>query len=389
MLMRLIWLLLCLVVLSTAGVGCAPRGDAPGKPAAGRDPAPASGGASASNAATAGQSPAPATARDEQALAAFYRGKTLRVVVGSAAGGPFDLYARMAARHMRKYIPGNPNIIVDNIVGAGNMVAMNQLYNNLPRDGTVMGHVAGSLVLQQLFGAPGVEFDAARLHYLGTPSDQNNYVLIVTRESGITSFEELLPPQRKPIVLGSNPPGQANYTAAMLAREVLGINVRLVSGYDGQSKIILAMQHGEVDGTFTTWETTASQNRDKLASGEWLVIAQWTETPIKEHPNLPNVHSFAKTPEDLQLLRLGVSVPNRFIRPFLLPPGVPEDRVRALEAAFDKTMADPEFVAEAERTQLDVSPLGAADLRTLVLEYLQMPPTIKTRLQQVAQGTGG
>ncbi len=328
---------------------------------------------------------APAQSFDEQTVARFYRGKTVRLIVGFAAGGGYDTYTRLIGRHLGKYLPGNPTVVVENMPGGGSLVALNYLYNAAPKDGTVIATYNGPLVLDQLFGTPGVEFDMARLRHLAVPV-RETFVLVAAKRVGITKFEDLLGPQGKQLVVGVIPGALEN--AAILSRDVLGANLKIVSGYDGTSKIRLALGGGEVDGLFNTWQSVKITNRAEVESGEWVVLATLADEPLKDLPSIPAIPALAKTAEQRHLLRFGAYVPNAFAKIYSLPPAVPADRADALEAAFAKTLADPEFLAEAEKGQLEIDPLFGDEIQRLVGDFLGMPSDLKARLKALLQPAG-
>lgn len=203
-------------------------------------------------------------ASGQSAVEDFYQGKTLRIIVGSAPGGAYDTEARLIARHIGKHIPGSPNVIVENMEGAGHLIAWNYLYGPGPKDGTAIGYLTGAIILNKLTGGEGIEFDPSDFKYLGTPTDKNEFVLVVTKQSGITSFEETLGSDGREIKLAANAPGTGNYTAALLLREVLGANVRLITGYTGQAQTNLAMEQGEVDGRVGNWEAFKEQKAPEI-----------------------------------------------------------------------------------------------------------------------------
>jgi len=176
---------------------------------------------------------------DEKAVADFYRGKTVRIIVGFSAGGGYDAYSRVIARHLGKYIPGNPAIIVDNMAGAGSIIAANHVYNAAPKDGTVIGNISGPIILEQLFGNPAVQFDMAKLRYLAVPVSET-YLMIVTRKPGVTKFEEVLGPKGKQVVIGAIP-GSTVEHGPILVRDVLGANLRVVAGYKGTADVRMAI----------------------------------------------------------------------------------------------------------------------------------------------------
>jgi len=320
---------------------------------------------------------------DEKAVADFYRGKTVRIIVGFSAGGGYDAYSRVIGRHLGKYIPGNPAIIVDNMAGAGSIIAANHVYNAAPKDGTVIGNVSGPIILEQLFGNPAVQFDMAKLRYLAVPVSET-YLMIVTRKPGVTKFEEVLGPKGKQVVIGAIP-GSTVEHAPILVRDVLGANLKVVSGYKGTADVRLAIDSGEVEGFFNTWTSAKITSLDKFKSGEWLILAQLSDKPLPDliFPNIPTIPAIAKTEEQKQLLRFGTSVPNQFGKVYVMAPGVPADRAMALESAFMKTMADKEFLGEAEKGKLEIAPLSGDQVQKLVVEFLGMAPDLKAKLQKL------
>ena len=320
---------------------------------------------------------------DEKAVADFYRGKTVRIIVGFSAGGGYDAYSRVIGRHLGKYIPGNPAIIVDNMAGAGSIIAANHVYNAAPKDGTVIGNISGPIILEQLFNNPAVQFDMGKLRYLAVPVSET-YLMIVTRKPGVTKFEEVLGPKGKQVVIGAIP-GSTVEHGPILVRDVLGANLRVVAGYKGTADVRMAIDSGEVEGFFNTWTSAKITSLDKFKSGEWLVLAQLGDRPIKDlpFPDVPAIPAMARNEEQRQLLSFGASVPNDFGKSYALPPGVPAERGAALEAAFMKTMADKEFLAEAEKGKLEIGPLSGDQVQKLVVEFLGMAPDLKAKLQKL------
>lgn len=321
---------------------------------------------------------------DERAVADFYQGKTIQIIVGHGAGGGFDVYSRAIARHLGKHIPGKPSIIVDNMPAAGGLVAASHIYNRAPKDGTVIGNIIGGIVRSQLLGHQGVQFDAGKFHYLGAPNGENS-VLMMTKASGITRFEQLLESGGRVATLGDAGAATTNHTASLLTRDVLGANVKVVTGYKTTAGVELAMEQGEVGGQYNDWASNKARTLTKFESGVWLLIGQLTDKPLQGLPrqNVPLILNYAKTDEQRELLRFGIIVPNQFTRPYFLPPGVPADRVAALRAAFAKTMADKEFLAEAGKVKLDINPTGARELQKLITDYLAMPADLKDKLVKV------
>src|SRR5215831_9136963 len=305
---------------------------------------------------------------DEKAVADFYLNKTIRIVVGFSAGGGYDQYSRLIARHLSKYLPGNPTIIVDNMAGAGSIIAANHTFNAAPKDGTMIGNISGPIILEQLFGNPAVQFDLAKFRYLAVPVSES-YVMVVTRKPGVTKFDEVVGPKVE--------------HAPVLARDILGANIKLVLGYKGTADVRMAIEGGEVEGFFNSWTSLKITSFDKIKSGDWLLLAQFSEKPIKDLiiPNVPTIPMITKTNEQNLLLKYGTSTPNDFGKVYVLPPGTPADRAAALESAFTKVFADKELLTDAEKGKLEVDPLIGEEIHKLVVEFLGMSQELKGKLQ--------
>jgi tripartite-type tricarboxylate transporter receptor subunit TctC len=362
-----------IAILSAVLVALAACTPAPRTPGA---PAPAEAGRAATAPVAAEAAP------PDEGAASFYRGKTVRIVVGFPPGGGYDTYARAIARYLGQYVPGNPTVIVDNMPGAGSLVAANHVYNVAPKDGTVIVLFSGAAVGQQLFGAPEIRFDATRFYYLGVPVG-DTAVVHLHRRAGVTSFEQLVGPNAKEIVLGGSAAGSLNVDAATLLRDVLGANIKLVTGYAGSAPIRLAIEAGELDGSIDGWESIRITSRDEVESGTQVLVAQITDRPHKDLPQVPTIADIARTDEQRQLLLYGQTLPNRFLRPFALAPGVPTERAQALREAFAKVFADADFRAEAERGKLLLDPLTGEELERMIQDYLSMPPDLAAKLKKL------
>lgn len=319
---------------------------------------------------------------DEKKIAEFYRGKTVTILVGHSAAGGFDTYARLISRHLGKHIPGNPAILVNNMPGAGTMISANYTYNQAPRDGTLINSFDGGIVPSQLYGSKAVQFDLTKLNYIGAP-DIFKYIMVVTKQSGITKMEDFLT-GGKQVTIGAVPNTGIQH-ASMLLKEVLGANVKLVVGFKGTAEIRIAMKAAEVDSVIVGWETLRVTNSKDFESGEWLILSQWVDEPLTDLPqkNVPSIYQFTKTEEQRQLFRLGLIKPNSYARPYAMPPGVPADRVKAIEDGFQRTLRDPEFLAEAEKSKLTVNPISGPQLRSMFLEGLSMPANLKEKLRPI------
>lgn len=313
----------------------------------------------------------------------FYEGKTLRIVVAYSPGGGYDTYARLVARYFGKHIPGAPRMIVENRPGAGGLIAANYLYNAPKQTGINVLHVGGSTVIKQLTGSPNVKYDMGRFQYVGAPDTQES-VLVVTKGSGVTNVEQVLGKDGKQLALGGISTGSPTDVAAILLRDVLGGNVKLVTGYQGTANIRLAIGQGELNGMFNSWSSLKSTNFAELQSGEWLVLLQVSERPIPDlQGDVPLMQSLAKTPDQRQLIRLTTLVPYQFARPFLVGPQVPAEHVETLRETFQKTMADPEFLAEAKKAHLEINPVDGKKLAASVDEFLNMAPEVQAKVVEL------
>jgi tripartite-type tricarboxylate transporter receptor subunit TctC len=320
---------------------------------------------------------------DDKNVAGFYQGKTVRIVVGFSAGGGYDQYSRLIARHLSKYIPGNPSVIVDNMPGVGSIIAANHIFNAAPKDGTIIGNISGPIVLEQLFGAPSVQFDMAKFRYLAVPVSES-YLMIVHKRTGVKKLDELRGNNAKQVSVGAIP-GSTVEHAPILVKEALDANLKIVSGYKGTADVRLALDSGEVDGFFNTWTSSKITSYDKIKSGEWVLLAQMTEKPMKDLivPNVPTIQMISRSEEQRLLLKYGTSTPNDFGKVYLLPPGVPADRAQALENAFARVFGDKELRADADKGKLEIDPLIGGTIQKLVVEFLNMPADVKTKLQTV------
>lgn len=311
----------------------------------------------------------------------FYKGKTIRIVVGAAAGGGFDTYARAMARHMGRHIPGNPTIIVENMPGAGSLISANYVYKIAKPDGLTIGHFLGGLFLEQLFGKPGVEFDARKFEYVSVPV-KDNPACAFTRASGITSIEKWMAAKTPP-KLGGVGPGTATDNVPKILAASTGLPIQLVSGYKGTAVIRLAAESGEVAGGCWAWESLRATWRKGIDTGEVAVVLQTQSQPHPDIAGVPLAINFAKTDEARQLIKFGIQDMAAINRPFVLTPGTPKDRVQLLRKAFMATLRDPEFLADAEKSKLEVDPMTGEELERTVLGLAKLNPALLARLKEI------
>jgi tripartite-type tricarboxylate transporter receptor subunit TctC len=316
------------------------------------------------------------------AAAPFYEGKTVRIVVGAAPGGGFDTYSRTIARHMGKYIPGRPAIIVENMPGAGFIVAVNHVYRVAKPDGLTLGNWIGTLVLAQVVGRKGLEFDVRKFEYVGSPV-KNHDTCVFTKSSGITNIDAWRS-SKTPVKLGSTPPGATTYENSMILKEALGLPIQVVAGYKGTSEIRLAAEAGEVAGLCgLSWASAKSTWRKGLESGDAMVVLQNTPTPHPELPSVPLAINQAKSSEGKKLVQVGIHDASSITYLYSLPPGTPRERVQILRKAFADTMKDAEFLTEAKKANLDLDPATGETLEKTIANFFNLEPSLASKLREI------
>ena len=276
-----------------------------------------------------------------QAPADFYKGRTIRVIVSATAGGGYDLRARLLARHMAKYVPGAPNIVVENMPGGGSVVAMNYAYNVAPRDGTAICMFQRSIFTTPLLTPQGVKFDLARFNWLGNIGAENG-VVALWRDAPARTTEELL---QKEVIIGM--PGATVIPTVFNA--IIGTKFKIINGYPGQAEIIAAMERGEVQGVGEwSWSDLKTTRGDWLRDKKINLLLQIATVKSKELPDVPLAQQFAKSEEDRKILDIFTSQ-RQLAFPLVIPPETPADRVKTLREAFMKTATDPDYIAEMQK----------------------------------------
>lgn len=316
-----------------------------------------------------------------QAQAPFFAGKNIRIIVGLSPGGGYDLYTRTIARHMGKHIPGNPILSVDNMTGAGSLIAANHIYKIAKPDGLTIGHFLGGLFLQQLLGKPGIEFDSQKFEHVGVPG-QDNFMLGVAKSTGVTDVEKWLA-SKQVLKFGGTAVGAGSDDLALMLKHALGLPLQLVNGYKGTADIRLAFNSGELTGLVNAWESTKSTWKRELDSGEKRIILQVTLNPHPDLPKMPLALNLVKNDEDKKLLSVMIRAHGATVRPYVLPPQTPKDRVQILRKAFTDTMKDPEFLADAKKANLDVNPTDGAELEQNVREIAKLEPALVKKLKDI------
>ena len=299
-----------------------------------------------------------------QTVADFYRGKSIELDINTSVGGGYDLYARMVARHMGKHIPGNPTILPKNMEGGGGMRLANWLYNVASKDGTVLGALARATASEPLLGNKSAQYDGTKFNYLGSANDEVS-VCVAWYTSGVKTFEDA---RQMQLVVGSTGVADDTYQYPALLNHIFGAKFKMIPGYPGGNEINLAMERGEVQSRCSIpWSTVKATRRSWIDENKVSLLMQYSLGKHADLPNVPLVMDLAETDEQRTILKLifGRQVMGR---PFAAPPGVREDRVDALRDAFMETMADKEFLAEAEKAKLEITPVSGERIESLVRE---------------------
>ena len=313
--------------------------------------------------------------------APYYEGKTIRLIVGFSAGGGFDSYSRLIARHLGKQIPGNPSIVVENMTGAASLVSANHVYKVAKPDGLTILNFHGNQVINQVIGKPGIEFDARKFEYIGIPT-QDNVACAFTKASGITTFDALRN-AKSPVKLGGVAPGDTTYNTAKLLIAALKLPIQLVAGYKGTAEVRLAAEAGEVAGGCWQWESIKSIWRQGLDSGNVFIALQVNAKPHPELPKVANAIDYAPNENSKLLLKYGGHDPAAITRPYALGPNTSKDRVQILRKAFGDTLKDPEFIADAKKSRLDTDPLTGEEIEKIVLQLFKMDPALVSQLKEI------
>jgi tripartite-type tricarboxylate transporter receptor subunit TctC len=311
----------------------------------------------------------------------FYRGKTIRVIVGGSAGGGFDIYTRAMARHMGKHIPGNPTLIVENMTGAGTFIAAKYVHSSAKPDGLSIGMFNGGLILGRVLGMKGIDIDMRELEFLGVPV-QDNTVCAIRKEGGVTNIDQWFA-SKTPIKLGGLSPGNSTSDVARVLAASLNLPIQLVEGYKGTNELRLAVDSGELHGGCWAWETLKVAWARAIPAGEVNVVLQVTNKKQPDLPNVPLALDLAKTEEARLLLKAGAIDPAAIVRIYVTTPRTPQDRLRVLRNAFAKTLVDPDFVTEAKKSNLDINPLTGEEVKKLVDDLFKLPPAMKSKLTSV------
>ena len=308
----------------------------------------------------------------------FYRGKTITLVVGYGPGGGYDVYARLVGRHLGRHIPGNPTVVVQNMPGAGSLRSVNWLYKLAPRDGTAIAHFARNMPLLGMLGTnPNAQFDPRKFNWLGSSSSfaDDAYILIVRTDSPVKTIEEARRPGGEPLVLGGTAEGATGNDVPIILRDTIGLNVKQVVGYPDSGALFLAMERGEVHGRTTDLSSVRAIKPDWLKpnSGYQVLVQFARETRHPDFPNVPTARELARN-ETARLLIELTEIPYKMSRPFAAPPDIPPERAKALQRAFAATHKDPQYLEEAAKQRVDVSPVSAEGVIAALKRLESAPP---------------
>jgi tripartite-type tricarboxylate transporter receptor subunit TctC len=297
-----------------------------------------------------------------QGVADFYAGKQVSLFIGYSAGGGYDTYARVLARHIGKHIPGNPTVVPQNMPGAGSLTLANFLYNIAPKDGSAFGTIGRGLAMEPLLGGAGTRFEATRYGWIGSLNSEVS-ICASWHTSSVKSVDDM---RTQELIVGGTGSGSDTDTFPIALRQLLGLDIRLIAGYPGGNDVLLAMERGEVDGRCGwSWATVVATRPDWLAEHKVNVLLQLA---LEQHPDLPDVPlvmDLARNEDERMAMEL-IFARQVMGRPYLAPPGMPPERLEALRRAFDATTTDPEFLADAARIDLELNPVTGEAIDALL-----------------------
>jgi tripartite-type tricarboxylate transporter receptor subunit TctC len=296
----------------------------------------------------------------------FYKGKQVSLIVGYGTGGGYDVYARLVGKHMTRFIPGNPTVVVQNMPGAGSLRAVNYIYNVAPKDGTAFAMFSSSMPVRSILGGnKSVQFDSLKMTWLGSSSsfEGDAYLLVTRTDAPSKTIDEVRRPDGPLLVIGGSGPGSSSYDIPVVLRDTIGLRYKMVSGYPGSAELFLAMERNEIHARMVNLTGLKAVKPDWLKPGSpYKVLVQFgRKTRISDLPDVPTARELALDASARALINL-VEIPFELSRPFAAPPGVPADRAKILQTAFRNAHRDPQFLAEAKNLDLDISPIGPQEV---------------------------
>jgi tripartite-type tricarboxylate transporter receptor subunit TctC len=312
-----------------------------------------------------------------QSAEAFYKSHTVTLGSPNSPGGGYDVYLRVLARYLARYIPGNPNIIVQNVPAAGGMALANQLYNTVPKDGSYFGMVRGTAIQEEVYKSAQVQFRGRDFAWIGNMNSDRD-ACIVAAGTGVQSIGDLYTHE---IIAGASGVGAQSYSFPVVYQKLLGMKLKVISGYPGTPERLLALQRGEITGACgISLSLLRAQFSRLIDEGKIRLIAQGALTKDARYPDLPNILDQAKTPELRQALEF-LYLPLALGRSLAAPPQVPADRLEVLRSAVSRTMQDADFLADAKKLEIDIEPMSAADTKATVERLFATPPAVVSRIE--------
>ena len=325
-----------------------------------------------------------ATHANAQSVAEFYRGKRINLVTSASVGGGYDQYARLLAKHVQRHIPGEPAIIVQNMVGAEGLRAANFLYNIAPQDGTVIGGLSRNTGLARFydFNNAGIQFDVRKFHWLGSPQQEVGLFILSTR-SGLAAIGDL---EQREVTISSTARNSPSSIYSRILNAAIGTKLKPIEGYDGSQACLMAIERGEVDAHVSSGSSAPFRARIApwLKAGDAKVIMQMGMARDAAFRDVPTALEVVRTPRDRQLFEIAFAE-QVMGRPFVLPPGVPGDRIVALRSAFDATMKDAAFLDDARRQHAEIDPVGGEEINALLDRVYAAPPEVVARIRELAK----
>jgi tripartite-type tricarboxylate transporter receptor subunit TctC len=307
-------------------------------------------------------------------------GKTMQMIIGFDTGGGFDIWGRAVARHIGKHLPGNPTVVPQNMPAAGGLSAANHIYNVAPKDGTVIGFIAGSAVLGPITGVPGARFDPTKITWLGAPSTETS--ICIAYNSPNVKVKTLKDLYEKELIVGATGPGNGIYYHPKALSALLGMKFKVIAGFPGSAAAFLAMERGEVDCVCNLLDSISNQRPDWIPDKKVVILFQGGNAPNPELKDVPFVNDLARTPEDrqaIEFLYAGTDIG----RPFFAPPGLAPDVLKMMRDAFSATMKDPEFLADAKKQKLDVTPEDGEHITAIVKKIYATPKPIVDKIGEL------
>jgi tripartite-type tricarboxylate transporter receptor subunit TctC len=324
----------------------------------------------------------PQAASAQDAVADFYRGRTVTLIVGYSAGGGYDTYSRILARHLGRHIPGTPTIVVQNMPGAGSLKMTNYLYNVAPKDGSTIGIFSRGMAMEPLIGGTNVAFDSTKMTWLGSGTNEVS-VFVTWHTSPVKTWHDVV---TKDFTVGGEGSGSDPDTYALLLKNAFGAKLRLITGYPGTAEIAIALERGEVDSRASwSWSSLKTLKPNWIAEKKVNFPVQLNLTKGAELQDVPLITEFATSDKQRQMLKLILSR-QEMARPYAAPPGIPEDRKAALRKAFDETWADPELLAEMKARGQEVNPVSGATLDKLIAELYATPKAVVAETRKAIGG---